>query len=152
MEKIREKAFKITASFFDAASDFTLVLGYFIPALMARVPSGMAYDEEMKVFVTDLESHEAYRRGKAVERADKANLGVATVVEPSEELRRMGCEVLLQVVVKLCQALDAASILHPYYHEIVVYIARQLRDPYGDVKILACDMLTVLMEVGLSSC
>ena len=90
VEKIREKAFKITASFFDAASDFTLVLGYFIPALMARVPSGMAYDEEMKVFVTDLESHEAYRRGKAVERADKANLGVATVVEPSEELRRMG--------------------------------------------------------------
>jgi hypothetical protein len=147
VEKIRELAFTITMNFFDAASDFTLVLGYFIPALMARVPAGMAYDEEMKVFVTDLEAHEEYRRGKAVDRADKASLNVATMVEPSEELRRMGCQVLHMVTVKLCQTLDAASILHPYYHEIVIFIARQLRDAYAEVRVLACDMLTVLMEV-----
>jgi hypothetical protein len=35
---------------------------------MQRLPKGQAYDEELKVFVDDFESHEVYRRGRAVER------------------------------------------------------------------------------------
>ena len=129
VEKNRELAFRITMLFFEHASDFTLVLGYFVPALMARIPPGIAYDEEMKVFVMDLDTHEAYRRGKAVDRADKAGLSSFTTVEPSEELRLLGCQVLCKVVKKLCGDLDAASILHPYYHEIIMYLAHALRGP-----------------------
>ena len=43
------------------------------------------YDEEMKVFVMT-QPLKAYRRGKAVDRADKAGLSSLTV-EPSEELQ-----------------------------------------------------------------
>ena len=51
-----------------------LLSGYFIPAIMQRIPSGLAYDEDMKVFVYDIETHDAYRRGKAVERQDKVTI------------------------------------------------------------------------------
>ena len=63
----------------------------------------------------------------AVDRADKAGLSSFTTVEPSEELRLLGCQVLCKVVKKLCGDLDAASILHPYYHEIIMYLAHALR-------------------------
>ena len=69
VEKCREIALKITISFFEKGSNFVPVLGYFVPCLMQRIPSGHLYDEDMKVFVSDLEGHEAYRRGRAVDRA-----------------------------------------------------------------------------------
>ena len=70
-EKCRELSLKITQSFFERSSDLVPVLAYFFPMLMQRLPSGLAYDEDMKVFVTNMEMHEAYRRGKAVDRQDK---------------------------------------------------------------------------------
>jgi len=90
IEKCRELAFRLTDNFFRAVSDLVPVLGYFMPALTARAPSGVGYDEDMKVFVFNLAEHEQYRRGRAVERQDK--LGTAgpvsvSVVEPSEEIR-----------------------------------------------------------------
>jgi len=89
-EKCRELTLRISLGFFERGSDFVPVLGYFFPAFMQRVPPGMAYDEDMKVFVHDIESHEAYRRGKAVERQDRGGTAgplAHTVVEPSEEIR-----------------------------------------------------------------
>ena len=89
-EKCRELTLRITLGFFERGSDFVPVLGYLFPAFMQRVPAGLAYDEDMKVFVHDIEAHEAYRRGKAVERQDRTGSvgpSVHTVVEPSEEIR-----------------------------------------------------------------
>ena len=95
IEKCREMALRVVREFFIRGSDFVPVLGltshvysftqafahlcftstgYFIPAIMQRIPNGLAYDEDMKVFVYDIESHDAYRRGKAVERQDKVLL------------------------------------------------------------------------------
>jgi hypothetical protein len=70
-EKCREISLKITQSFFENSADFVPVLAYFFPMLMQRLPGGLAYDEDMKVFVSNMEVHEAYRRGKAVDRQDK---------------------------------------------------------------------------------
>ena len=86
-ERCRELSMRITQQFFLCCCDLTLSLGYFMPSLLARMPVGLAYDDEMKVFVFDVEEHEAYRRGVATQRADKNNLNIHTVVEPSEEIR-----------------------------------------------------------------
>lgn len=37
-------------------------------ALMARMPSSYLYDAELQLFVSDLEEHEAFKRGKATVR------------------------------------------------------------------------------------
>jgi hypothetical protein len=128
-EKCRELSLKITQSFFQSASDFVPVLAYFFPVLMQRLPGGLAYDEDMKVFVTDIETHEAYRRGKAVERQDKT--GGATgplthsVVEESEEIRLLACKTLGCLLRKTI-SIGASSVLHPYFHEIIMYLQMQV--------------------------
>lgn len=146
-EKCRELSLKITMSFFECAADFVPVLAYFFPMLMQRLPGGLAYDEDMKVFVTDMETHEAYRRGKAVERQDKTG-GAAgalthTVVEESEEIRNLSCKVLGSLLRRTI-AIGASSVLHPYFHEIVMYLQMQLRDPFPDLKAEACGILELL--------
>ena len=146
-EKCRELSLKITQSFFDCASDFVPILAYFFPMFMQRLPGGLAYDEDMKVFVTDIEAHEAYRRGKAVDRQDKAGgaYGMLTysVVEESEEIRNLSCKVL-GTLLRKAAAIGASSMLHPYFHEVVMYLQMQLRDPFPDLKAEACGVLELL--------
>ena len=148
-EKCRETALKITLAFFERATDLVSVLGYFFPVLMQRLPSGLAYDEEMKIFVTEIEAHEEFRRGKAVDRQDRvgtaAGGGAATlkVVEPSEEIRHLACRVLCTLL-RRALALGASSILHPYFHEAVMYLQMQLKDPFPDLKAEACTALETL--------
>ena len=120
-------------------------MGYFMPALSARLPQGMAFDEEMKVFVFDMDSHEAYRRGVATQRADKKNLATHPVVEPSEEIRLIACQTLSTLVKRLC-SIGAASVLHPYFHETIMFVQAQLRDPYPEIKQCACELLTVMSQ------
>jgi len=147
VEKCRELALKLTQAFFDNSSDLVLVLGYFIPAIMQRIPSGVTFDEDMKVFVFDRETHEAYRRGKAVDRQDRGDaLQTYTVVESSEELRLLGCLVLSTLIRKLCGQ-SAASVLHPYFFEIIIFLQTQLRDPFPETKIVACGVLEFMAGV-----
>jgi len=141
VEKVRELAWRLTRECFQRASDLTMSIGYFMPAVMARLPAGMAFDEEMKVFVFDLDEHEAYRRGVATPRADKNNLGTHTVLEPSEEIRLLTCQTLATLIQRLC-SIGAASVLHPYFHESVMFLQAQLRDPYPELKMAACEVLT----------
>lgn len=143
VEKCREMSLKITRGFFQRATDLVSVLGYFIPAIMQRMPSGIAYDEEMKVFVTDIETHEAFRRGKAVERQDKNDLLSHTVVETSEEIRLLTCMTFHCLIRKMCE-IGASSVLHPYFHEIIMYLQLQLRDPYPELKMEACNAIEYL--------
>lgn len=146
-EKCRELSLKITQSFFDYASDFVPILAYFFPMLMQRLPGGLAYDEDMKVFVTDIETHEAYRRGKAVDRQDKTGgaYGILThsVIEESEEIRNLSCKVLGSLLRKTA-AIGASSMLHPYFHEVIMYLQMQLKDPFPDLKAEACGVLELL--------
>lgn len=148
-EKCRELSQKITASFFERCSDIVPTLGYYFPALLQRIPPGFAYDEEMKVFVADLEEHDAYRRGRAVDRQDRAGtVGVMThtVVEPSEEIRLIACTGLLTLI-KRVATIGACPVLHPYFQEIVMFLQIQLKDPYPDLKVAACNALEVLARI-----
>eukprot|EP00601_Ochromonadales_sp_CCMP2298_P021879 CAMPEP_0173319452 /NCGR_PEP_ID=MMETSP1143-20121109/28239_1 /TAXON_ID=483371 /ORGANISM="non described non described, Strain CCMP2298" /LENGTH=243 /DNA_ID=CAMNT_0014262847 /DNA_START=91 /DNA_END=820 /DNA_ORIENTATION=+ len=100
------------------------------PALIARLPSGYAYDEEMKVFVADMDAHDAFRRGRAVVRQDRTgsvSVAAHTVVEPSEEIRLLSCQTLATLIHRM-QEVGACPVLHPYFQEIVVYLQAQLRD------------------------
>ena len=49
VERCRERAFRITNFLFTNGADFVPVLGYFFPALMARAPPKLGFDEDMKV-------------------------------------------------------------------------------------------------------
>jgi hypothetical protein len=101
----------------------------------------LAYDEELKIFVTDIEIHEAYKRGKAVDRQDRTGGagGILThnVVEESEEIRNLTC-IVLNTLLRRTIELNASSVLHPYFHEIIMYLQMQLRDPFPDLKAQAC--------------
>lgn len=146
VEKCREMAQRITLGFFEHCSDIVPTLGYYFPALMARIPAGFGYDEEMKVFVANMDEHDAYRRGRAVDRQDRAGTvgpAVHAVVEPSEEIRLMTCNTLLGLIQRVC-ALKACPVLHPYFQEIILYLQTQLHDPYPDLKAAACTALDTL--------
>jgi hypothetical protein len=145
-EKCRELAQKITLAFFQRCTDIVPTLGYYFPALMQRVPAGFGYDEEMKIFVADLEEHDAYRRGRAVDRQDRSGtVGAIThsVVEPSEEIRYLTCNTLFGLIQRVC-AIGACPVLHPYFQEIIMFLQTQLRDPHPEVKVVACNALDLL--------
>jgi hypothetical protein len=157
VEKCRELAQKITTRFFEKCSDIVPVLGYYFPALLQRIPPGMGYDEEMKVFVSDLAEHEAFRRGRAVDRQDRVGSGGATVtltfVEASEEIRYMACTALCSLIRRVL-SLGACPVLHPYFQEIVLFLQVQLRDTYPELKMAACAGLeqlarTLDYEIGM---
>mmetsp|Transcript_28473 Transcript_28473/g.64496 ORF Transcript_28473/g.64496 Transcript_28473/m.64496 type:complete len:821 (-) Transcript_28473:7-2469(-) len=146
IEKCRELAAVMTRCFFERCCDIVPVLGYYFPALIARLPSGYAYDEEMKVFVADMDAHDAFRRGRAVVRQDRTgsvSVAAHTVVEPSEEIRLLSCQTLATLIHRM-QEVGACPVLHPYFQEIVVYLQAQLRDPFPDLKSAACGALEAL--------
>ena len=97
---------------------------------MQRLPPGKAYDENMKVFVADMETHDAYRRGRAVDRQDKtgsfdSSSATHKVIEESEEIRLLCCRSLGVLIRRVC-SMGSASILHPYFHEIVIFLQTHL--------------------------
>jgi hypothetical protein len=149
VEKCREMSALITLGFAEASTDFVSVLGYLMPCIMQRLPQSLAYDEEMKVFVTDLEAHEAYRRGRAVDRQDKTGtVGAAshTVIETAEEIRFIMAKIMFALLQRSI-SMGAAMILSPYFHEIILFFQYHLSDPFPDLKMLACNALELLAQV-----
>ena len=55
------------------------------------------------------------------------------VIEPSEEIRFLACKVLNSLLSRIIE-LEASSVLHPYFHEIIKYLQVQLKDPFPDLK------------------
>lgn len=149
VEKCRELAHIICQNFFDRCQNLVHILGYYFPALMQRVPSGIGYDDDMKVFVVDMDAHDAYKRGRAIDRQDKGgSAGILThhVIEVSEEIRLQSCKALYSLIKRVIH-LKSSPILHPYFQEMVIYLQTQLRDPYPDLKIIACEALETLAKV-----
>ena len=68
---------------------------------------------------------------------------VHNVVEPAEEIRLLACSAIRQLIVRMCD-LDAATVLHPYFHEIVMFLQFQLRDPFPELKLEACEAIEYL--------
>lgn len=73
-EKCREISSQICLNFFQYSTNFVPILSYYFPTLLQRLPSSgnnYFYDEDMKIFVNNIEQHDAHRRGRAVDRQDK---------------------------------------------------------------------------------
>lgn len=144
VEKCRELGFRITGLLFERSSSVLPLLAYFLPALMQRIPPSGAYDDELKIFITDIDAHEAFKRGRAVDRQDKGDaLRTHIIVETSEEIRLLALNCVASLVRKVASS-DACSVLQPYFTEVIVFLQAQLRDPYGDVRSVACEVLGVL--------
>jgi len=100
----------------------------------------------LQIFVFDMAKHEAWKRGAAVMRQDKGPANEAAghaVVEPSEELRLK----LLKLVSGLVETLlgrGTTPLLHPYFHDLILFLQAHLRDPAPEVKAEACRILAVL--------
>ena len=69
VEKCRELALKMTASFMTVIANYGEVLPYVFPSLMDRASQCFGFDMEQKCFVRDIEEHEAARRGVAQKNA-----------------------------------------------------------------------------------
>jgi hypothetical protein len=145
IEKCRELSMQVTNMFVHKCVNFVPILCYFFPAIMERLPSNIGYDDNMHIFVYDLASHEAYQRGKAVDRQDKINTSEASIIpftfkESSEEIRLLSYQVINALVARM-ESSDALSILQPYFHDLIMYLQIGLRDPYPNVK--ACVLETL---------
>lgn len=151
IEKCREIAFKVMIFFFENAQDFVPILGYYIPTLLQQNPKNIGYDEEMKVFVHDIQAHEAYKRGKAIDRQDKAFHSESSLhmpfVELSEEIRYYMIKSLTTLIQRV-QVLDCMPILHPYFEDIIYLLQIALHDNNPDSKVLTCDTLAFLANLS----
>lgn len=150
-EKCRELAQIITKGFFQRCNDFTAVLAYFFPCIMERIPAGAAYDESLKIFVTNHESHEAYKRGRAVERQDK--VAETVIVELSEEIRLKCCDTMDSLIRKAIE-INCCPVLHAYFEDVIMFLQIHVRDPNPEVKLMVCSTLERLaivpdFELGL---
>lgn len=114
----------------------------------------------LQVFVLDVDAHDAYRRGKAVDRQDKAPTitssssssrsssggTISTNIETSEEIRLQAVHALGVVIRRCGEGTVPMSLLLPYFHDIILFLQLQLRDPNPDAKVSACGLLVVLAK------
>ena len=124
-------------------------LGFLMPVLLRKYPP-VSFDKEMGVFVDDVESHQYYKRGGAINRQDKVNLlsGTQTVVvvDSSEEIRLSLCELLSSIV--RCFARNSMSTsLDAYFTDIILALQSHLKDPFPKVKITAANLLVQILRV-----
>jgi hypothetical protein len=149
VEKCRELSHQITQFFFGKCQDLVPVLGYYFPALMQRQPTDIGYDEELKIFVLDKESHLAFKRGKAVERQDKIgspDVCHVTHVESSEEIRYASIQALVELI-KRAKDLDCMPILHPYFEDIMIILQLSVHDANPETKVLTCEALELMARI-----
>ena len=85
-----------------------------------------------------MEGHEGYKRGVATARQDKTSLvhnsSKVTVVEPSEEVRLMLCN-LISALLKSGVGYGSLQHLNPYFSDLVLILQSQLRDPFPQLKV-----------------
>jgi hypothetical protein len=125
-EKVRERCVDMSRLFFEKLEDLMPPLPYLFPAIISRCSDNWAYDVEQQQFVRDLEYHEAFRRGRALEAEDMA---VHRVVEPSEEIRLKMCR-LLATIVRRAVECESIQVLHPYFNDIALFAASNVNDPF----------------------
>ena len=148
-EKCRELSLKIVKILIQNVLDLTKHVSYLLPALLSRYPPTF-FDQELNVFIHDLEAHEGYKRGVASERQDKSNLvhGIKKidVVEPSEEVRLLLCDVVGSLL-KAGVSYGSLSILNPYFSDLILILQSQLRDPYPVLKCRASMILIQMVRI-----
>ena len=102
--------------FIEHISDLGLGLPYIMPAIEERLGSQWAFDLEMKVFVKDVDAHNAHRRGRVLPKGDVHTI---RVVEPSEEIRLSLGKLVTAIFDTACRV-GVLDMVKPYLHNIVV--------------------------------
>lgn len=141
VERHRSTAIRLYTALVERAPDLSPHLPYLFPMLERRASPAAGFDAGVSLFVFDREAHDAFKRGKAVQRSD-FNMAlererVVTVCEPSEELRLTLCELLDALVRKMTPNRAAA-----YLHETLLILAGFMRDPYGEIQIRAANAIS----------
>jgi len=147
-DKIRELAIDIMTYLIARCRNLLGLLPYLYPVLMDRLGNQHGFDSETNIFVHDVEGHEAWKRGAAVARQDQAANGtdgvaIVRVIEPSEEIRLRLLKLVSGLVEEVVKR-GTTNIIHPYFHDSILFIQAHLRDPFPEVKLQACDSLSIL--------
>jgi hypothetical protein len=147
-EKIRELAVDIMTYLIKRCRNLVGLLPYLFPVVMDRLGRQYGFDTETNIFIHDVEAHEKWKRGAAVSRQDQAANGthgvaVVTVIEPSEEIRLRLLKLMTSLLEETVRR-GTSNLIHPYFHDSILFIQAHLRDPFPDIKLEACRSLTVL--------
>lgn len=153
-EGCREATQVLINAFFAHSSDLVPVLGYYFPAQMRRT-SAVVLDMELNLFVADEATHAAYKRGRAVPRADSLSVATGGIaappsrIEPSEEVRCASIQTLHTLVLRL-ESIHGEALLHPYYSDFMTYLAAEAFDSFTTlpaVQQAICSLLSTLCKV-----
>lgn len=157
VEKVREVCIGLSILFIKNTNhDLMQILPYLIPAVINRTFADWQYDESQQVFVKDMEDHESFKRGRVVDnqgsfvnpyRQQQQTRHV--VGEPSEEIRLSLCE-LIETLLENVFERKAASLLHPYFYGIVLFLVAGVNDPCPDITIKSCHVLEQLSQELIS--
>lgn len=147
-EKIRELAVDIMTYLISRCLNLIGLLPYLYPVVMDRLGHQHGYDTETNIFIHDVELHKAWKRGAAISRQDQADNGVegaivVKVIEPSEEIRLKLLKLMATLVITVVKR-NNSNLLHPYFHDTILFIQAHLRDPYPEIKLEACKCLEFL--------
>ncbi|GMH58956.1 hypothetical protein TL16_g02727 [Triparma laevis f. inornata] len=148
-EKCRHLSILSTEILILYAPDVSKHIPYLLPAILSRYPPTF-FDQDTNVFIHDLEGHEGYKRGVATARQDKTSLvhnsSKVTVVEPSEEVRLMLCN-LISALLKSGVGYGSLQHLNPYFSDLVLILQSQLRDPFPQLKCTAALLLVNVVRI-----
>lgn len=124
-------------------------LGFLMPVLLRKYPP-MFFDDEMDIFIDDIDSHQFYKRGGAAERQDRTNLlsgnEIVKVLDPSEEIRLLLCE-LIACIIRCFVQLKTSTSLDAYFTDIIFAVQSHLKDPFPKLKITAANLLVQILRV-----
>ncbi|KAL3803494.1 hypothetical protein HJC23_014042 [Cyclotella cryptica] len=148
VEKCRRISLECLDLLLLANLDVAKHIPYLIPVLVARY-STCTYDKDLEVFVQDNNLHEFYKRGGAVDRQDRDGLlsqsASCRLIEPNEDLRLALCKTLQSVVRGLVSR--HLALLDAYYSDIILALQTSLRDPFPDVRVATCLLLTQCLRI-----
>jgi hypothetical protein len=167
-ESCREVTLKIIISAFEHLTDFSVVLGFFFSTILKRLLSTFGFDSQLNIFVVSEEEHQAYLRGRAIDRQDKLVLAATAAAQPipspaslpgikenccferiefSEELRLLTVKSLTTLIRRLI-SINQHESLSPFFHETILCLHHQLSDPFPDIKLEVCSVFVDMSQVN----
>lgn len=141
VESVREVCIRVATKFLRTESDLLLHIPYLIPAIVRRIDSQYAYDEENQSFSRDQFLQDAFKRGRIYVDADQVPR--LKPGEPSEEIRLLFLQLIDALLTNAFEQ-RASSILHAYIFDLLLVLVASLHDDFHDVNIHACRLLTKL--------
>ena len=136
-ESCRELSVRLVAKYITVCEDIDYALPYLFPALMERCSKSFDVDfTTNQFFRVDTSDHEDRLRGRAVPLPDAGQIYRHTVAEPSEEVRKLLCDLLATVLDTVVER-EAFAVLGPYFHDTIVFLHASAVDPYPALKVAA---------------